>query len=1149
MRFRPSRESRNPDKEVAMNAINARGRLWLPKFLALLFAIAVMWACTASAAWFDDMRLTFDPAASITPPNNSWAVAGDDAGNVHVVWFDSRDGNPEIYYKMFDGSTWSADERITFDGSTSDYPSVAAYGDRVVHVVWHDSRDGNFEIYHKKYDGSTWSADERLTTANNTSWNPSVAVGPDSSVHVVWHDTRDGFTEVYYKKHDGTSWGPDTRLTVAAASSSNPCVAADGSGNVHVVWNDARTGNFKIYYKKHDGTSWGADTRLTDETQTSQKPCIAADPYGGLHVVWEDYRDFNFEIYYKEFDGAVWGADERLTVDTGVSGEPSITAGHEGRLHMVWHDKRTRNFQIYFKQRDGGVWGSDIQLTFEAGYSKSPSIAIAADSILHAVWYDGRDNNAEIYWTRTYRSDLPYPEIISVEPDSGYWGSTVHVDPLAGSNFLYQASVWLQRSGEPDVEAENIVVVNADTITCDLNLWGAAPGQWDVVVENPDGKAGTLVSGFKVIGLPDLALYSIEPDSGLWGHVVHIDSITGDGFHDSTRVRLTKEGEPDLIPFNLEILPPTKITCDLDLLYGTEGHWDLIAENPDGKADTLHDAFYVIGLQKPVLYSITPDEGNAGESVHISDLAGANFAGIVEVWLAREPEPIIPAVNIDVESPNKITCDLPLPLGSGGLWDVVVRNPDGQKDTLTDAFAVVPGAWGPDIQLTSTGSGALTSRPNGRCLAVDGSDNVHIVWYDYRHGSAEIYYRMHDGAAWGPEERLTESDRVAEYPCVAVDVHGQVHVAWTDFRDGNWEIYYKMHDGLGWSEDLRLTHASDDSRMPAIACDNAGDVHMVWYDARSGIWDVFYKKYDGAWSPDTMISNSGTGHYSALPAVAVDDSFNVHVAWYDSRHGPDEIYYRKFNGAVWEPEVRISATYGDSWSPSVVTTGNRVFVAWHDSRYGDYEILSRVFEGSTWGPEERVTYADGVSGNACLAADDSGRVHLVWHDDRDGNLEVYYSEYSGTAWTGDLRLTTASGDSKRPFAGCSSGGKVHVMWYDDRDGAYEIYYKLKDAELAGVSTEDATASLPHPVSVQPNPVSDGGMIAFSLPETAQVRLQVYDIAGRVVWEQDLGEMPGGTHRVAWGGLDREGRPVCAGVYFIRVVSGAATSTAKVVVLR
>jgi hypothetical protein len=82
------------------------------------------------------------------------AASGD---NLHVVWHDGRDmtwSEPEIYYKKStdNGDNWDADIRLTDATGRSfiAYPrhSIAAFG-RDVHIVWYDERDGNFEIYYE----------------------------------------------------------------------------------------------------------------------------------------------------------------------------------------------------------------------------------------------------------------------------------------------------------------------------------------------------------------------------------------------------------------------------------------------------------------------------------------------------------------------------------------------------------------------------------------------------------------------------------------------------------------------------------------------------------------------------------------------------------------------------------------------------------------------------------------------------------------------------------------------------------------------------------------------------------------------------------------------------------------------------------------
>ena len=121
---------------------------------------------------------------------------------MHVVWYDDRDGNYEIYYKRSTdgGLSWGADTRLTNNSAFSQFSSVAVSGS-VVHVVWQDYRDGNYEIYYKRSTdgGVSWGADTRLTNNTAVSEYPSVAVS-GSVVHVVWMDDRDGNEEIYYKR-------------------------------------------------------------------------------------------------------------------------------------------------------------------------------------------------------------------------------------------------------------------------------------------------------------------------------------------------------------------------------------------------------------------------------------------------------------------------------------------------------------------------------------------------------------------------------------------------------------------------------------------------------------------------------------------------------------------------------------------------------------------------------------------------------------------------------------------------------------------------------------------------------------------------------------------------------------------------------------
>ena len=108
----------------------------------------------------------------------------------------------EIYFarSVDRGRSWSPDRRLTHAPGVSARPSIAAAG-KDLHVVWFDGRDDNFEVYTKRSSdgGLTWSRDVRVTDAAGDSAHPTVAAS-GGFVHILWHDTGGGNAEITYTR-------------------------------------------------------------------------------------------------------------------------------------------------------------------------------------------------------------------------------------------------------------------------------------------------------------------------------------------------------------------------------------------------------------------------------------------------------------------------------------------------------------------------------------------------------------------------------------------------------------------------------------------------------------------------------------------------------------------------------------------------------------------------------------------------------------------------------------------------------------------------------------------------------------------------------------------------------------------------------------
>ena len=74
-------------------------------------------------------------------------------------------------------------------------------------------------------------------------------------------------------------------------------------------------------------------------------------------------------------------------------------------------------------------------------------------------------------------------------------------------------------------------------------------------------------------------------------------------------------------------------------------------------------------------------------------------------------------------------------------------------------------------------------------------------------------------------------------------------------------------------------------------------------------------------------------------------------------------------------------------------------------------------------------------------------------------------------------------------------------------------------------------------------------IAFYLPERLRVRLEVFDVAGRLVARLGDGVFGAGPHDLTWDGTDANGASVSSGVYVYRLTAGNRTISKKMILLK
>jgi hypothetical protein len=105
-------------------------------------------------------------------------------------------------------------------------------------------------------------------------------------------------------------------------------------------------------------------------------------------------------------------------------------------------------------------------------------------------------------------------------------------------------------------------------------------------------------------------------------------------------------------------------------------------------------------------------------------------------------------------------------------------------------------------------------------------------------------------------------------------------------------------------------------------------------------------------------------------------------------------------------------------------------------------------------------------------------------------------------------------------------------------------YPISEAQFAarpaGPSTVEGRA-----VALTSRPRTGGALLRFALAEGGQVRLQLYDVAGRQLTTLVDGYQAAGEHEVAWDGSTGSGK-MPSGVYFARITTASEQARATVI---
>jgi thiol-disulfide isomerase/thioredoxin len=487
-----------------------------------------------------------------------------------------------------------------------------------------------------------------------------------------------------------------------------------------------------------------------------------------------------------------------------------------------------------------------------------------------------------------------------------------------------------------------------------------------------------------------------------------------------------------------------------------------------------------------------------------------------------------------------------------GTVDVKIRNTNSVSESGTLHFVVlernIPVSWqGMDEvdfvvrDMVPDENGAAINIPAGDSLVITRDFTIAPAW---KLGSCQFVAFIQRS-----NKEIIQGSQLYG-PFLAQQSYGLAEI-------GDGDGYYEPGESLHLSVEVKDRYAPGTGAVvEATSADTFVTINI-------GLWDIgnmlANEILDNSASPfEVLIKSSATmpeGH--RVNIVVTKKIFST--LYYDTIlacdtikftiGSPNTIYFEDFESGL------------GSWTTSYVGNASK----W-DTTGSDYHSSNQCITDSKSGSYvtssiNRIQMTTGIDLSSYSYATLS-----LWEkyftDETGDECRIKYSTDGGTAWSDLVKYSdTCSVWIKRtteitPFCGTAGDFRIRFEFFSNSsitaDGWYVDDVMILGYTKTGVSSDGRPLSPIIGMKLEqnyPNPFNRNTSIRFALSASCPVKLNVYDITGRLVRNMVEGILESGSYSIVWDGRDNNGRRMGNGVYFYRLDAGGGQKTMKAVLVQ
>lgn len=347
------------------------------------------------------------------------------AGQVALVWEDSRAGSPRCYLGLKAGAETGFREYSLGQGECFD-PAVAALDGQRFLLAWEDESGINSAIADANGPGTSINL--------GIGSHASVAAHPVPGAYIAWNAPEGRWQRVWHAKlHvDGTQLRAGTMQAADAAAPGDdqnfPALAA-GEHGVLLAWEDRRHGHTVIYASRGaNGQAWSTPMRVSGNP-TGKMPGNLGRGTGAMRpalasfgtdarfaAAWLDKRDFlsGYDVYAALSEGAGFAKDAKAQDSFGdaiAQWHVAAAGNRRGDLVIAWDDERDGSADIWLTRLTPSGYSENFTFPEISGPARQSDPAIALDETggLHLAWIERAADGASNRATRLRYTARPLP--------------------------------------------------------------------------------------------------------------------------------------------------------------------------------------------------------------------------------------------------------------------------------------------------------------------------------------------------------------------------------------------------------------------------------------------------------------------------------------------------------------------------------------------------------------------------------------------------------------------------------------------------------------------------------------------------------------------------------------------------------------------